>query len=324
MSKPLLMRIFAAMLCFAASASFAQDKKPLVVGWGAYADVPQISVAVDKNMWKDQGLEVKVVPFNSGRESFEALIGGQLDFAIVAEFPAVIGAMRAQKFGILASLSRDRANRIVGTDKAGMQSVKDLAGRKIGTTVGTNIHFMLDQALKGAGVTAEIVNVAPPDIVPALVRGDVEAATMFPNFYASAKRALGDRYRDIPVKEYATTFVLLGSPEVMEKRPEVVKQFLAAMLKGEAMVLTNPGESQEAVARVVGKALPLDVIKAGWPEYEFRIQLDRGLLDLLVKEGEWIRDRGMIKNVDPTAALFRGYFRDAPLKAVAAERVQLP
>jgi NitT/TauT family transport system substrate-binding protein len=323
MSKLSLVRILGVACCLAASVALAQDKKPIVVGWGAYADVPQISVAVDKNLWKDEGLEVKVVPFNSGRESFEALIGGQLDFAIVAEFPAVIGAMRAQKFGVLASLSRYQANRIIGTDKVGLKSVKDLAGRKIGTTVGTNIHFMLDQALKGAGVTAEIVNIAPPDIVPALVRGDVEAATMFPNFYAAAKRALGDRYRDIAVKEYSTTFVLLASPEVMEKRPEVVTKFLSAMLKGEAMVTSNPAESQEAVGRVVGKALPLDVIKAGWPEYEFRIRLDKGLLDLLVKEGEWIRDRGMIKNVDPTAALFRAYFRDAPLKAVAGDRVQL-
>lgn len=310
-------------LCLAASITAAQERKPVVVGWGPYADVPQISVAVDKNLWKDEGLDVKVVPFNSGRESFEALIGGQLDLAIVAEFPAVIGAMRNQKFAILSVLSRYRANRIIGTDKAGLKSVRDLAGRKVGTTVGTNVHFMLDQALKAAGVTAEIVNVAPPDIVPALVRGDIEAATMFPNFYAASKRALGDRYRDIGVKEYSTTFVLIASPEILEKRPDVVAKFLTAMLKGEAMVASNPAESQEAVARVVGKALSLDVIKAGWPDYEFRIKLDRGLLELLVKEGEWIRDRGMIKNVDPTEALFRSYLREGPLKSVANDRVQL-
>ena len=323
MSKLSVVRILGIALCFAASLAVGQDRKPLVVGWGPFADVPQISVAVDKNLWKDQGLEVKVVPFNSGRESFEALIGGQLDLAIVAEFPAVIGAMRNQKFGILAVLSRYRANRIIATDKLNFQSAKDLAGRKVGTTVGTNIHFMLDQALKSAGVTAEVVNIAPPDIVPALVRGDVEAAVMFPNFYAASKRALGDRYREVRVKEYGTTFVLIGTQEIIEKRPDVVARFLTAMLKGEAIVASNAAESQEAVARVVGKALPIEAIRDGWGDYEFRMRLDRGLLDLLVKEGEWIRDRGMIKNVEPTEALFRSFFRDGPLKSVAADRVQL-
>ena len=313
----------AAIVGIGTSLAQAQALKPLTVGWGPFADVPQISVAAAKNLFKDDGLDVKVIPFNSGRESVEALIGGQLDMAIVAEFPVVVGAMRKQKFAMIAGLTKYQANRIIATDKIALQSVKDLAGKKIGTTVGTNIHYLLDLELRNAGVTAEIVNIAPPDIVPALVRGDIDAAVMFPNAYPAAKRTLGDRYRELRTKAYGTNFVLIATPEVIEKRPDLCAKFLSTLLKAEGIVLKSPAESQEAVAQVVGKALTLDAIKAGWPDYEFRVKLDRDLVNLLVKEGEWVRARGMVKDVEPTEALFRGYVNEGALKSVAADRVTL-
>ena len=48
-----------------------------------------------------------------------------------------------------------------------------------------------------AGIKAEVLNVSPPDIVPALARGDIDAGVMFPDFYPSAKKALGSDYRAI-------------------------------------------------------------------------------------------------------------------------------
>jgi len=44
----------------------------------------------------------------------------------------------------------------------------------------------------------------------------------------------------------------------------------------------------------------------------------------MVEEGRWVKERGLIKNVEPTEALFRSFIADAPLKALAPDRVKLP
>jgi NitT/TauT family transport system substrate-binding protein len=301
--------------------ALAQEK--VSIAWTPGADVPQLSVAIDRNLWKEEGLDVNFVAFASGRETFEALTGGQVDFAVPAEFPAVTGAMRKQKFGVLTVLSRYRSNRIIATSAVGMTGIKDLANRKIGVTLGTNSHYALDRELQGAGIKAEIVNVGPADLVPALARGDIDAAMMFPSFYGQARRVLGDRYAELRIPEYATTFILLGTLDAIEKRLAVTAKVLKVLLKAEAIVASDPKSAQESIVKVIGKAANADVIRAAWTDYEYRATLDDELLQLMLKEGQWIRERGLIKDVTPDEPMFRAAINDAPLRSIDPKRVPL-
>jgi NitT/TauT family transport system substrate-binding protein len=307
-------------LSLVASSSFAQDR--VSIAWTPSADIPQIAQAIDKKLWAEQGLEVRIVPFPTGREALEALIGGQVDFASMAELPAVTAALRQQKFAVLARLSKYRGNRIIanGID---LKSVRDLAGRKVALTVGTNSHFALDWELDAAGVKAEVVNAAPPDIVPALSRGDVEAAVMFPSFFDQAKRVLGDKYRELITPGYVTNMLLAGTADVIEKRPEQAKKLMAGLLKADALVAQDPAGTQDTIARVVGRVINVDAVRAAWPDYEYKVALDKDLLTLMVREGQWIVKRGSVKNVEATEQLFRSYINDSALKTLSADRVQL-
>ncbi|EWY41788.1 ABC transporter substrate-binding protein [Skermanella stibiiresistens SB22] len=319
----LIRRFLAAAILIAPTLAHAAEPRQLVIGGGPIAEVPQFTVALDRQLFQEQGLTVQVLPFASGREGFEALIGGQLDLVIMAEFPAVVGAMRKQDFGIVARISRYDANRVITKGATKPESIKDLAGRKIGVTVGTNAHFMLTQEMKKAGVTAEIVNVGPPDLIPALVRGDIDAAAPFPSFYAGAKRTLGDQYQEIMATSYGTNFVLAATRKLIDGDPAAIGKVLTALLKAEASIEADPAAAKETVARVAGRVLSPAAIAASWPEYQYRVSLNDELLDLLVQEGEWIAERRMIKNVEPTRELFRGALATGPLAAVAPDRVSL-
>jgi ABC-type nitrate/sulfonate/bicarbonate transport system substrate-binding protein len=312
--------LLAGALSLFASSSFAQDR--VSIAWTPSADIPQIAQAIDKKLWSELGLEVSVVQFATGREALEALIGGQVDFASMAELPAVTAALRQQKFAVLARLSKYRGNRIIanGID---LKSARDLAGRKVAVTVGTNSHFALDWELDSAGVKAEIVNAAPPDIVPALSRGDVDAAVMFPSFFDQAKRVLGSRYRELITPGYVTNMLLAATGDVIEKRPERAKKLLTGLLKADALVAQDAAGTQDTIARVVGKVISVDAVRAAWPDYEYKVALDRDLLTLMVREGQWIVKRGSVKNVEATEQLFRSYINDTLLKTLAADRVQL-
>ncbi len=302
-----------------ASAQGAPEK--IVLGWSRTPDVPQIAEANEKGLWKKRGLDVDIVPFATGRDAFEALLGGQLDYAVMAEFPAVTGALRKQSFGVLAVLSKYQALRVIAKSSA-PTSFAALDGKKIGVTVGTNINFVLANALKTRGTKAELVNVAPPDLIPALVRGDIAAGALFPSAYAAARRALGDQYQEILLPEARAAFVLVASARVLENEA-LHRKLLEGLLEGETFVVADPAASQEVSARYVGKAMPLETIRAQWPLYEYRVQLDRGTLDWMVAEGKWLVERGAVKNVEASEALLRASFRPGPLKALAPDRVKL-
>lgn len=309
-------------LAAAAGTGFAQELTPVSIGWGAYPDVPQIAQAMDKKLWAAEKLDAKVVPFASGRAGFEALIGGQVDYAIMAEFPAVAGVMRGLKFSVVAVLSQYKSFRLVAKgDKA--LDLKALAGKKVAVPVGTNVHFIAVEALEKAGVKAEFVNVPPPEMAAALARGDVDAIMTFPSGYPNAKKVLGAQYQEIRLPDYASSFVLAAS-EKASANPALTKRVLATLLKGEEYVAKNAAETQEATARFVGGATTVDAVRASWPEYEFRIKLDPGTLDLMVREGQWLKSHGLVKEGEPTTALYRKAFAPEVLKSLDAKRVSLP
>lgn len=305
-----------------AGPALAQNKK-VVIGAGVYLDVPQLSQAVDKKLFEKHGIDAEIIPFRSGRDAFEALLGGQLDFAFMAEFPVVIGAMREQQFGVLAEMSQYTATRIIHTGGAEVTSVADLAGKPIGTTTGTNVHYMLENELKAANVTAEIVGVAPPDIVPALAREDVFAAAMFPSFYGGARKTLGERYSEIKVTSYNTRFIFVGTDSIIKDDPDAVKAVLQAMYDGEKLVKADPEETHLAISRVLEGTLKPEEIAAAFAEYSHEMKLNNALIDLMVDEGKWIQARGSIKGVDSTTELMRKHFVSEPLASIDASRVNL-
>ena len=305
----------------ATSASAGTTK--IVIGGGPYLDIPQLSVAMDQNLWAENGLEAEVIPFRSGRAAFEALLGGQLDLAFMAEFPAVIGAMRDQDFKVIAEMSQYTATRIIHGGDPAIDTVAKLAGKPIGVTAGTNVHYMLENELVAAGIKAEIVSVGPPDIVPALARGDVFAGAMFPSFYAGAKGVLGDKYQEIRIDSYGTHFILVATQQLIDENPAAVAGALAALYKGEELVLSDPAASHEAVSRILGGTLkPADVASASG-NYKFNMQLNVALLELMVNEGVWIHSRGSIKGDVPTMESIKPYVDGSFLTLIDASRVNL-
>lgn len=317
--------LFAAAV--AALATFAQPSaaaEKLVFAWTPNPQTPQVDLAMAKGYFKDAGLEIQMVAFPTGREGFEALIGGQVDVTFMAEFPAAVGLLRGQKFGIIADLARFRGSRIIASAKrTELKSAADLKGLKLGTTLGTNADFFLSEVLRAAGVKAEVINATPGDLAPALARGDIAAAAMFPTFYGAARKILGADYRELKSDAYSPHFILAASVNALKNRPKVLEAFLGALVKADADLKANPAVAQDAVLANLKAAMPKDALAAMWTEVEFGTILDKELLDLLKRQAAWILQRNTIKAVMPSDAAFREAFADGPLKAVAPANVKL-
>lgn len=312
---------FAAVLAMPAIA--AAEK--LVFAWGPNPQTPQVDVALKNGYFEEAGLEVELVAFRTGREGFEAMLGGQVDVTFMAEFPAVAGALRDQEFGIIADLARFTGSRIIGTSKLGdFDDPSALDGLKIGTTLGTNVDFFLNKVLDGAGVSAEIVNASPVDLVNALARGDVDAIVPFPTFYAGAKKTLGDDYRELRAPGYQPHFVLAASPEMLNERSDVLDKFIAALVRADADVAADPSAAMDAVVASLQGAIPKESLEVMWQDVDIGMKLDSELLDLLLAEAEWVLAQGIIKADPLTAEVMRAHFAEGALAAAKPEAVNLP
>lgn len=324
-ARHLSLPFLAATLALSATAGLAQTTAAptkVSIGWGAFPDVPQFAVAAEQKLWAQHGLEAQIVPFASGRQGFEALIGGQLDYVVMTEFPATAGVLRKLDFAILAVLAQYQEFRVVSKATEPISGLAELAGKKIGVPIGTNVHHVLADALKKVGVEAKLLNVPPTELIPALARGDVDAIMSFPSAYANAKRILGAQYQEVLLPGYTSNYVLAASRAAKDK-PEVSQRVLATLLQAENIVQQDPAAAQQDTAKFVGGVLTLEAIRAAWPEYTFRIELTDSLKDQMAEQGQWLVQSGYAKGYADNTGQYQQWLDSAPLQAVRADRLRL-
>lgn len=303
----------------------AVNAEKLTVAWGPNPQTPQMDTAIAKGYFEEAGLDVEFIAFRSGRAGFEAMMGGQVDVTFQAEFPAAVGALIGQDFFVIGDLARFSGSRvIVNAASAKVETPADLAGLKIGTTIGTNVNFFLDTVLSDAGVEAEIVSAAPPDLVPALARGDVDAIVPFPTFYQSAAEALGDDYSELRVPGYQVHYIMTTTPEMVNERTDELDAFLAALAKADADVQADRDAAMDTIVESMAGAVSKETLMTMWPDVDISLILDVGLAELLVDEGRWILDQGVV-NGEPftTEEMLAKFYADG-LRAAAPEAVNLP
>jgi NitT/TauT family transport system substrate-binding protein len=297
----------------------------LTFAWTPNPQTPQVDIAIEKGYFDEVGLDINFVAFRTGREGFEAMLGGQVDITFMAEFPAAVGALTGQDFGVIADLARFTGSRvIVNTSGGAVSSPADLAGKKIGTTLGTNVNFYLDRILTDAGIEAELVSAAPPDLVPAVARGDVDAIVPFPSFYSAARTTLGDNYGELRAPGYQVHYILAASPEMIGERAEVLEAFMGALAKADADVKADPGAAMAAVSASMNGAMSPDDLGTMWQDVEIGLKLDTGLAELLVAEADWILAQGVVRGEAVTLERMLGNFAPGALSAVMPDAVSLP
>ena len=305
----------------------AQAPKPVTLAVQLNSDIPQILIAAEQKLWAQQGLDVRLIPTATGRETLEALAGGQADFAVFADLPATIAALRKQPFVIIADVARYKGQRAIASKKRmkKFDSPADLDGVKLGTTLGTSVEYLTAVLLQRGNAKATIVNATPADLIPALVRGDIDASVPFPSVYAQAKKLLGGDYLELKATNYAVHILLATSPAMAKDRPADVEKFVRAVLQGEEVVTRDPAAAKAAVIRASKGVMAPDVLDSMWPDYEHRLILTAELPQYMSEQAAWVGSKGMIKveKDQGSAQALRRYVHDKPLSTLAPDRVRM-
>jgi len=145
----------------------------------AYSDWPGFTifeVAKQKGWFKDAGLDVDLVWFDY-LPSIDAFSAGKVDAVTVVASDALVTGASGGKSKIVCLLDfSEGSDMIIGAP--GINSIKDLKGKKVGIEVTLVEHMLLLQALKDNGMSqsdVELVNTATDKTPETLASGKVSA-----------------------------------------------------------------------------------------------------------------------------------------------------
>lgn len=227
------------------------------------------TAALEEGLFADEGLDVELVYIQSGSEGGALLAGGDAQFAQLSVDNAIQSAAEGHDTLITVPIAKQDSE--PGEDPHGfgsifvaadgdIESLKDLEGKKIGTSVlGGEAYLNAYQTLEAEGVdasTIEWIQVPGPQHVSSVLQGQTDAAvTAEPNLSIAVKAgSIKPLVSVVGVLPNAPQFGLASQRAWANENPDVVEGVQTAVLEAHRRLNADRG----LVEKTLGNFMDLD------------------------------------------------------------------
>jgi NitT/TauT family transport system substrate-binding protein len=256
----------------------------------SYAGTGLVFVAHVKGYFANEGLNVTLQSHTTGKAALDAALEGRAELATVADIPLMFAVTKGQPVSIVATISTvDKDPGIIGRKDKGVSTLASLNGKRIGVTLGTSGHFVLDVFLIRQKLSTDDVtlrDLQPEELASALVKGDVDAVATWEPYLSSLRTQLGANgvifYGD---GMYELPFNIAGTRNYVVSHPETIKKLLRALVRAERFCKDEPDAARQIIAGAIN--VSLENLKELWPTYRFNVALHQSLLLTLEDETRW-------------------------------------
>ena len=172
--KSVLTSLTGAIAVMAATAVLAAP--PLKIGYSDWPGWLAWQVAIDKQWFKDAGVEAQFEWFDYVA-SMDAFAAGQIDAVTATNGDALVMASGGAKNVMILITDYSNGNDMI-VARPGIKSLKDLAGKKVGLEIGFVEHLLLLNGLEKSGMQESdvtLVNTRTNETPQALASGDLAA-----------------------------------------------------------------------------------------------------------------------------------------------------
>lgn len=248
-------------------------------------------IASRLGLFQREGLDVRIVPYPTGKLALDAMLAGDVDVATSADIPIVGRSLERGDFAIFATIAwSDRGAWISARRDRGIERPSDLRGKKIGTQRDSAVHFFLSAFLARQGIPeTEVALVFLPseDMPAALANGQIDAFSMRNPYAAQAKALLGETAVELHDSDvYRQTFNLVAWKDALRDRQPVFAALLRALASAEQRLIHRPDEALAAVIAELGQQREAE-IRTDWPVYTHALSLDQSLFATLEDQAAW-------------------------------------
>ncbi len=255
-----------------------------------YAGTGLVFVAQVKGYFANEGLNVTLQPYTTGKAALDAALEGRAELATVADIPIMFAVTKGQPVSIVATIfTVERDPGIIGRKDKGVLTLASLNGKRIGVTLGTSGHFVLDAFLIRQKLSTDDVtlrDLQPEELVDALVKGDVDAVATWEPYLGSLRTQLsanGAIFYSEGI--YELPFNIAGTRNYVVSHPETIKKLLRALVRAERLCKDEPDTARQIIAGAIN--VSLENLQELWPAYQFNVALHQSLLLTLEDETRW-------------------------------------
>ncbi len=213
-----------------------------------------IYMAQKLGYFREAGLDVSINPPSDPSAPIKAVAAGQSDLAISYEPEVMLAREQGLDVVAVGALVNQPLTSMIWLKGSGIKGVGDLRGKTIATAgipyQGAFLKTILARAnLSPANVKSVNVGFG---LLPALVGGSAQAMLGgYRNVEAIDLRERGKHPVVIPVNRLGVPsydeLVLVAQRKHLEEDPESIRLFIAALARGTAAAVKNPGEATKAV-----------------------------------------------------------------------------
>ena len=255
----LLSTVLAALVSCGGAASEdsgGAKKVTLTLDWYPNADHAGIYAAQEQGYFEDVGLDVKIRQPSDPASVLQLVAAGRSEFGVSYENEMTNAAIRDIPVQSVMAIMQEPLNSIISLKKANIAKPEDLAGKKIGYAGQSFGTAVIDTVLEEAGEdpkSVEKVNVGY-DLRPALTSGRVDAVVdAYWNIEAVELAEEGFetnviRLPEVGVPNYNELVVATGD-RYAEENPQVVRDFVGALVKGHEYAVDSPEAARDALLK---------------------------------------------------------------------------
>jgi len=299
-----------------APAPAADDADSVTLGYFANVTHAQAVLGVASGDFQKAlgGVQLKTKVFNAGPELIQALNAGAIDIGYVGPGPTI--AAFAQSHGesirVISGVAANGVVIVAGKD-SGINSMKDLAGKRIATPQLGNTqdvsarHYVM--SVLGQADANNVLPVPNSQQAGMMARGDIDAAWVpepwGARLIAEAGAKLIGEEKDLwPDHEFSLT-VIVTTPEFLAQHRDIVEKLLAAHRLETTKLQTDPGSQEkslgDALKQLTGKRLPASVLHDSLARTKFT---NDALPETFKTMAHWSAQEKFIKHVPDLTKLF--------------------
>jgi putative hydroxymethylpyrimidine transport system substrate-binding protein len=293
----------------------------LLLDWTPNPNHAGIYTGIEKGRFADRALRVKPQVPTDPAAVIQQVASGRADVGISYQSEVLAARDKGAKVKAVASLVGTPLNSLIWLKKSGIDSVKDLEGKRIGYS-GAYTEAYLKTILEKNGVDPAKVKQTNLgyDSLPNLIAGNVDAVT---DVYWNVEGVqLKERKRKatvtpldkLGVPKYYELVVIAGEQALADgKKSDKIRRFLAGLAEGTADAVADPtlaakvvyeadkAQNKKFVADSVKVTLPVLVDEDATKPYGY---IDESTWQSFAN---WMRDNGLLKNPpEPGAAYDNG------------------
>lgn len=222
----------------------------LALDWTPNTNHTGIYVALKEGWYADEGIDLKLLPYSANISPDVLVSSGKADVGISSTEGIVADAAVGQPVVSIAAIIQHNTSALVSLASSGLNSPRDFDGKVYGAFGAPYENAVVGEIIKHAGGKGVFKSVTlSVDTMQALETHRIDFAWVFEGWEVIQAQRDGFKVNVFPIINYGIpdyyTPNIITSPAEIKQKPDLLRKFMAATVRGYEYAQTHPQQSAQ-------------------------------------------------------------------------------